>query len=118
MTTGDVATVTLMQCDDKYGINGEFYNEGSNQIEISYDVFASKYFINVPDLKEVNLPNILYCQAEGNVFCHPLGEIGSASLVTDVIVEMGTAAVAPKKVLTAAKGKEVGVMLKMDISGW
>lgn len=83
----DVAAVTLMQCNNKYGINGEFYNQENQQIEIPYDIFAAdaaKYFIHVPDLTAVNLPYLISYQAEGNIFCRPIPGIGNAPLVTEV----------------------------------
>lgn len=83
----DVAAVTLFSGND-YSIDGPYYNEETGRIEIPYDVFAAhaaELFVNVPDLKSVNNPNLIQYEASINAMCRPFDGGGNAPLITEVV---------------------------------
>lgn len=89
----DVAAVTAMECSDFF-INGPYYNEVTQRVEIPYDVFiaeAEKLFVKVPDMTEVNLKNMIYYDASINAMCRPIGGGGNPphAVIKENMLELG-----------------------------
>lgn len=81
----DVALITYYQSDI---LDTATYNETLKRYEIPYDKFvteAKKHFVNVPDLKSVNIENIISYDEQTNCMIVPNGGIGNPILVTEFV---------------------------------
>lgn len=79
----DAAVVTVYEGDLNWTENQELF-----RVEVPYDTFAERakdFFVNVPDMTEVQMADLVYYDEETDMMCRPMGGGGNAPLVTEVV---------------------------------